>query len=122
MWRLAHAHCALLGVVNILYALTYHHKPLELTQGKAVSTALIMATILLPGGFLLGGIMPMDGDPGIAMPTHRDRAAKELMERLDRNSVLSHRPELLLQHGRVDRTTLTRLSETRDKALVFLAE
>ena len=55
MWRLAHAHGALLGVVNILYALTNHHKPLELKQGKAVSTALIMATILLPGGFLLGG-------------------------------------------------------------------
>ncbi len=67
MWRLAHAHGALLGVVNILYALTCHHQSLEFAQDKTVSTALIMATILLPGGFLLGGIMPMDGDPGIGI-------------------------------------------------------
>ncbi len=67
MWRLAHAHGALLGVVNILYGLTCHHQSQEFTQGTTVSTALIVATILLPGGLLLGGIMPMDGDPGIGI-------------------------------------------------------
>ena len=64
-WRLAHAHGALFSIVNLGFAFTLAH--LGLTKAswvKLASRCLIGATILLPGGFLLGGLSIHGGDPG----------------------------------------------------------
>ena len=76
LWTLAHAHGALLGLVHLGLAATVAtaaevapptsstraHRPL-----RVASTALGMATVLLPGGFLLGGSVIYGGDPGLGI-------------------------------------------------------
>lgn len=63
MFTLAHAHGVLLGLVNIAFAATVAWVP---STGKlrGVSGSLVAASILLPGGFLLGGLGTHGGDPG----------------------------------------------------------
>src|SRR5215471_15405206 len=66
MWRLAHAHGALLGAINILFALTIKAESQAPFPGAPrISTTLIAATILLPLGFFLGGAVFYSGDPGV---------------------------------------------------------
>jgi hypothetical protein len=68
MWTLAHAHGVLLGIVHVVFALC-----LRLVPGLAskhlglVSLSLVSATVLLPGGFFLGGLMFYGGDPGLGI-------------------------------------------------------
>lgn len=65
MWRLGHAHGTLLALVHIAYAAT-----LALSAGtfpRWTSPGLIAASVLLPGGFLLGGIYIYQGDPGLGV-------------------------------------------------------
>ena len=57
MWTLAHAHGALLGMVHLAFGLSLQAAPsLGGNRQPVVSTCLVGATVLLPGGFLLGGI------------------------------------------------------------------
>lgn len=66
MFTLGHAHGAGLALVNIAAGLTARNiKGFELRP--SVSTALVWAAILLPGGFFLGGIIIYDGDPGLGI-------------------------------------------------------
>ena len=68
MWRLAHAHGGLLAVVNILFALSLKNQPPAAIPGvQRISVSLIAATILLPLGFFLGGVIVYGGDPGIGV-------------------------------------------------------
>jgi hypothetical protein len=68
MWRLAHAHGGLLALVNILFALSLKNQPTAAFPGvKRISASLIAATILLPLGFFLGGVIVYGGDPGPAV-------------------------------------------------------
>jgi heme A synthase len=68
MWRLAHAHGALLGAINILFALTLRaESPSAFPETARISTALIAATVLLPFGFFLGGVVFYSGDPGVGV-------------------------------------------------------
>jgi hypothetical protein len=68
MWRLAHAHGALLGAINILFALTLKtFAPSAPPVIQRTSAALIGATILLPVGFFLGGVVFYSGDPGVGV-------------------------------------------------------
>lgn len=65
MWRLAHAHGALLGLVNVVFGLTV--RSLGAQEGRSWSVpaaALLVATVLIPGGFFLGGLFIYGGDPG----------------------------------------------------------
>jgi len=65
LWTLAHAHGVLLGVVNIVFALSLH---VTATSGRLSETAsklLLFGSLLLPAGFLLGGVVIHGGDPGI---------------------------------------------------------
>src|SRR5262245_27907469 len=64
MWRLAHAHGALLGAINILFALTLKASASNFPSAARISTSLVGATILLPVGFFLGGVVFYSGDPG----------------------------------------------------------
>jgi hypothetical protein len=68
MWRLAHAHGGLLAAINILFALTLRASPSAAFPGvQRISTGLIASTLLLPGGFFLGGVVFYSGDPGIGV-------------------------------------------------------
>jgi len=68
MWRLAHAHGALLGAINILFALTLKTlTPTAFPRVSRMSSALIGATLLLPLGFFLGGVVFYSGDPGVGV-------------------------------------------------------
>src|ERR1700687_4733070 len=68
MWTLAHAHGTLLGVVNVLFGLTLRGPPsMAETRQRFVSTLLVSATVLLPLGFFLGGVVIYSGDPGLGI-------------------------------------------------------
>jgi hypothetical protein len=68
MWTLAHAHGTLMGLVHIAFAVSLPALPgLAVHQQSTASKALMGATILLPGGFFLGGIRFYAGDPGIGI-------------------------------------------------------
>jgi len=68
MWRLAHAHGTLLGAVNILFALTLKASAPATMPGLArISGTLVAATILLPIGFFVGGVVFYGGDPGVGV-------------------------------------------------------
>jgi hypothetical protein len=68
VWTLAHAHGTLLGLVNLAFAMSLKlfGDGRESWTGLA-SAALVGATILLPGGFLLGGVVVYAGDPGLGV-------------------------------------------------------
>jgi len=63
MFTLGHFHGTMLALVNIAAGLTIRSVD-GFKLRASVSFALISATILLPGGFLLGGFFTYDGDPG----------------------------------------------------------
>jgi hypothetical protein len=68
LWRLAHAHGVLIGLLNLGFAATLHagFGPGP-TQRARASLALLAAQILLPLGFLAGGIWIHGGDPNLAV-------------------------------------------------------
>jgi hypothetical protein len=63
LWTLAHAHGVALALVNLALAATSRRLPRPLAP--AASLALVVGTILLPGGFFLGGLFVHGGDPGL---------------------------------------------------------
>ncbi len=63
MWTLAHAHGVLLGLVHVAFAVTLRGSA-EAGWQRLASRCLLGATVLLPGGFLLGGVVIHAGDPG----------------------------------------------------------
>ena len=67
MWRLAHAHGTLLGVVHVLFGLLLGNGIASFRNVRTISIALIGAGVLLPLGFFLGGIRFYGGDPGIGV-------------------------------------------------------
>ncbi len=68
MWTLAHAHGVLVSVLAIGFGALLRGAPEPAARWqRAASACLIGAAVLLPGGFLLGGIYVYDGDPGAAV-------------------------------------------------------
>lgn len=68
MWTLGHAHGTLLALVHGMFAFTLHLLGLNMTGARRMaSPCLIGASVLLPGGFFLGGIFIYGGDPGIGV-------------------------------------------------------
>lgn len=68
MWTLAHAHGALLSVIHIVLGLSLRTMP-ELAGSSLplASSCLLAASVLLPGGFFLGGVSFYAGDPGLGI-------------------------------------------------------
>lgn len=68
MWRLGHAHGALLALIHVVFGLT---APVLWTtedtawqrRASLASRALLVALILLPGGFFAAGAVLIDGEP-----------------------------------------------------------
>jgi hypothetical protein len=68
MWTLAHAHGTLLAVIHLVFALILRSVPeLAAKDLRAISSSLVAASVLLPGGFFLGGITFYGGDPGLGV-------------------------------------------------------
>ena len=67
MWTLAHAHGTLLALVHIAFAATLPSVATAARVRTIASPALTAASILLPGGFFLGGLVTYDGDPGLGI-------------------------------------------------------
>ena len=68
MWTLAHAHGTLLALVNIGFAFTANLLQNWNPRPRAFASAsLTSATILIPGGFFLGGAVIHTNDPGLGI-------------------------------------------------------
>lgn len=67
MWRLAHAHGVLLALVHIAFAVTLRSLAAGGSWVRGASRALTIAGVLLPGGFLLGGLVVHEGDPFVGV-------------------------------------------------------
>jgi len=68
MWTLAHAHGTALAIIHVLFGLMLRVAPDAAARNvQTISTPLIAASVLLPGGFFLGGIAFYAGDPGIGI-------------------------------------------------------
>ncbi len=67
LWTLAHAHGTLLSLVNIAFALTLRVFPEINERAQSTSRCLVLATVLLPLGFFLGGLVTYGGDPGLGV-------------------------------------------------------
>lgn len=68
MWTLAHAHGTLLGLLQVAFAATLHLVPGWDTRKRSLaSNCLIAASVLIPAGFLLGGVVIYSGDPGLGI-------------------------------------------------------
>lgn len=65
LWRLAHAHGALLGLLNVGYALSARAWPR--LEDVLTARALLLALLLMPSGFLLGGAFAHGADPGASV-------------------------------------------------------
>ncbi len=68
MWTLAHTHGTLFSLVHVVFALTLRSSP-ESRHGwlRVASPCLVGASLLMPGGFLLGGTVIYAGDPGVGV-------------------------------------------------------
>src|SRR6478752_4376912 len=66
-FTLGHAHGTLLGLVNLGFAFSLPHANLSKVTAARASAALRAATVLMPLGFLLGGLSFYAGDPGFAI-------------------------------------------------------
>lgn len=65
MWTLGHAHGTLIALLNVAFALTVRVAPMDDGRRRLASRCLIAANVIMPGGFLLGGIDTYGGDPGL---------------------------------------------------------
>ena len=68
MWTLAHAHGTLLSLIHIAFAVTLTRLPdWEPRPCNIASQCLIGSSLLLPGGFFVGGFWIYEGDPGLGV-------------------------------------------------------
>lgn len=68
MFTLAHAHGTLIALIQLGFAVTVRALPGWRTGSRELaSTLLLAAGVLLPVGFLLGGVVVYEGDPGLGV-------------------------------------------------------
>jgi hypothetical protein len=67
MWTLAHAHGVLTSILAIGFGVMLQLAAEPAPWHRIASACLLAAVVLLPGGFLLGGIYVYDGDPGVGV-------------------------------------------------------
>ena len=66
-WSLAHAHGTLLALVNLAFAATVRPGPERAATAERAGACLRWAGLLMPTGFLLGGVMVVGADPGLGI-------------------------------------------------------
>ena len=67
MFTLGHAHGTMLSLVHIAFAFSVRELARYGSVAGATSWCLVLAGILLPVGFLVGGAYTFDGDPGLGI-------------------------------------------------------
>lgn len=67
LWVLAHAHGALMGLLNLAFAATAGVCIAETRKRALASTMLRWGSVLVPAGFFLGGIGNTETDPSLAI-------------------------------------------------------
>ena len=68
MFTLAHAHGTLLGLLHIAFAFSVTHLTAWDPGRRALAAnCLLSASVLIPAGFFLGGVMIYAGDPGLGI-------------------------------------------------------
>jgi hypothetical protein len=68
MWRLAHAHGGLLALVHVAFGATLAVSPGWKSASRTLaSRCLSGASLLIPSGFFLGGVVIYDGDPSLGI-------------------------------------------------------
>ena len=67
LWILAHAHGALLALINLAYAASSSAETLNQKWWVRGSTPLVVASLTLPAGFFLGGLVIHGSDPGLGI-------------------------------------------------------
>lgn len=67
MWRLAHAHGAVLGLIHLALAAQLRGAAEGSSQTPRASLALCVASVAMPLGFFLGGLWFYDADPGVGI-------------------------------------------------------
>ena len=68
LFTLAHAHGVLLGLMHLGFAFTQHVAgERSETPPRLASRCLVLAGVLVPAGFLLGGLQVHSGDPGLGI-------------------------------------------------------
>ena len=68
MWTLGHAHGTLLAIVHAVFGISLQFFAHEVARShRWASASFIGASLLLPGGFFLGGVFMYGGDPGIGI-------------------------------------------------------
>ncbi len=67
MLKLGHAHGTFLSLVNIAFAVTLSRINLIENIRRLSSRCLIAATLLIPGGFILGGVVTHGPEPGLGI-------------------------------------------------------
>ncbi len=67
LWRLAHAHGSMLGMLCLLFvALAPHHVADERARVRA-GRELALGSVLMPLGFFAGGVLNFEGDPSLGI-------------------------------------------------------
>ena len=67
LWTLAHAHGNLLGILCLVFAAIGGRLLPEPTQRQRIERMLATGAVLMPLGFLFGGVMNREGDPSLAI-------------------------------------------------------
>lgn len=68
MFTLAHAHGTLIALIHVAFAFTLTRLPDWASRSRDfASRCLIGSSLLLPGGFFIGGIWIYEGDPGLGV-------------------------------------------------------
>jgi len=68
MWTLSHAHGTLVALVNLAFAFSLPRlSGASARELRVASRAFLIAAILLPAGFFLGGLVTHAGDPGLGV-------------------------------------------------------
>jgi hypothetical protein len=68
LFTLAHSHGTLLGLLNIGFAATVSQVPeWDPHRRRLAGNCLLAASILIPAGFFLGGLVVYGGDPGLGI-------------------------------------------------------
>jgi hypothetical protein len=66
LWRLAHAHGTLLGILCLVFtALAERH--VDETIRPSVARQIAWGAVLMPAGFFAGGILNSEGDPSLGI-------------------------------------------------------
>ena len=66
MWRLAHAHGTLLGILLLAFAALAEKHVAQKARAR-ISRDLRLGAVLMPLGFFLGGVLSSEGDPSLGI-------------------------------------------------------